>query len=114
MMLEVCLHTATETDTVITSRAQCQFYPRLKFIKRCIKSRHLTYKRHFLSAQAESDRDQKQSENMELVMELRVNYCPETEENINLVQEFDIMQHLAGPQVCLNYYCKVHKGILLT
>ena len=36
-------------------------------------------------------------------MELRVNYSPETEQNINLVEQFNMMEKLAGPQVCNCY-----------
>ena len=36
-------------------------------------------------------------------MELRVNYSPETEQNIDLVEQFNLMEKLAGPQVCNCY-----------
>ena len=53
-----------------------------------------------LSIQMESDQDEEESSKMELEMELRVNYSPETKQNIDLVEQFNMMGKLAGPQVC--------------
>ena len=50
-----------------------------------------------------SDQDEEEGPSMELEMELRVNYSPETEHNIDVVKQFNLMEKLAGPQVCNCY-----------
>ena len=46
-------------------------------------------------------------------MELRVNYSPETEQNIDLVEQFNVMEELAGPQVCILAYLHCPNGCIV-
>ena len=46
--------------------------------------------------------DEDDISNMELILELRVHYKEETDEAVDLVSQFDIMSHLAGPEVSYN------------